>query len=124
MKSSPEPVWKQHRRIKEEQGRLVGGGSSGRSSGTAESAATGKPGGAGGTRESQIETGRKLTQTLGRASTEGKFNKEELLEALQKVKEGRANRGRDWIGGGNARRARFSSGLVGWKRCFTQGLWM
>ncbi|CAN0458010.1 unnamed protein product, partial [Ectocarpus sp. 12 AP-2014] len=62
---------------------------------TSDSAAAGKAaavgapagGGAGGNRESEIQTGRKLTQRLAKAGVEGKFNKEEVLEILQKLGE-------------------------------------
>lgn len=82
MKSSPEPIWKQHRRIKEEKEKGGGGGGGGTSG-----ASEGTPAG-GGNRDSQvqIQTGRKLTLRLGKASAEGKFNKDEVLEVLCKVR--------------------------------------
>lgn len=91
MKSSSEPIWKQHRRMKEEQEKGSGGGGGG---GTSDSATPGKavavgaPAGAstGGNRESEIQTGRKLTQRLAKAGVEDKFNKEEVLEILHKVR--------------------------------------
>lgn len=91
MKSSPEPIWKQHRRIKEEKGK--GNGSTSASSAATESpsvkaapaAAAGAGAGSSSSREADIQTGRKLTQRLGKASTEGSFNMEEVLEILQKV---------------------------------------
>lgn len=86
MKSSPEPVWKQHRRIKEEKEKEKGKEKDGSGTrGASESAASRSSLGRGGNRESQIQTGRKLTQRLGKASAEGKFNKEEVLEVLRKV---------------------------------------
>lgn len=91
MKNSPEPIWKQHRRIKEEKEReKEKGGGGGGTRGAPESAAnksSGAPPPGGGNREGQIQTGRKLTQRLGKASTEGKFNKDEVLEVLRKVSE-------------------------------------
>lgn len=90
MKSSPEPIWKQHRRFKEEKEREKekgGGGTSGLSESSASKSPSGAPA-AGGNRDSQsqIQTGRKLTHRLGKASAEGKFNKDEVLEVLQKVR--------------------------------------
>ncbi|CAM9612807.1 unnamed protein product, partial [Scytosiphon promiscuus] len=38
-------------------------------------------------REGDIQTGRKLTQRLGKASAEGSFNKDEVLKVLQKLGE-------------------------------------
>ncbi|CAN0468520.1 unnamed protein product, partial [Laminaria digitata] len=108
MKSSPEPIWKQHRRIKEGKGKTGGTGSSsgggggggggGGSGATAAepvqtSAAAGSGSGSGSgsgassSRESQIQTGRKLTQKLGKVSAEGKFSKDGVLEALQRLGE-------------------------------------
>ena len=88
MKSSPEPIWKQHRRIKEEKEKeKQKEKSSSGTSGGSESSAGNKSSSAGGSnRESQVQTGRKLTQRLGKASTEGKFNKDEVLEVLRKVR--------------------------------------
>lgn len=108
MKSSSEPIWKQHRRMKEEQGKGSGGGGGG---GTSDSAAAGKAAavgppagaGAGGNRESEIQTGRKLTQRLAKAGVEGKFNKEEVLEILQKVRKRGARSGEAVGGRGRAR---------------------
>lgn len=90
MKSSPEPIWKQLRRIKEEKEKEKGGGGGGGgASGAPESAASKSPSAPSAVvavnREGQIQTGRKLTQRLGRATVEGKFNKDEVLEALRKV---------------------------------------
>lgn len=90
MKSSPEPIWKQHRRIKEEKEKekhkeKSSGGTSGGSENSAANRSPSSAGGGAGNRESQIQTGRKLTQRLGKASTEGNFNKDEVLEVLRKV---------------------------------------
>lgn len=88
MKSSPEPIWKQHRRIKEEKEKekQKEKSSSGTSGGSESSAGNKSSSAGGGNRESQVQTGRKLTQRLGKASTEGKFNKDEVLEVLRKVR--------------------------------------
>lgn len=92
MKSSPEPIWKQHRRIKE--GKSKSGGAGGGSA-VPESVVKAAPApapaastagsSASSTRESQIQTARKLTHKLGKVSAEGKFSKDGVLEALQKV---------------------------------------
>lgn len=94
MKSSSEPIWKQHRRQTQEgqqQGGKVGGGGKGTSDATgSRKSPASVPGGrdsnsSAGTGNS-IQIGRKLTQKLGKASAEGKFNKEEVLEILQRVR--------------------------------------
>lgn len=96
MKNSREPIWKQHRRITEK----GNGGASGGGSETGENttkvpvltpvavAATGSvagAGGKGGSRESQVEAGKKLTQKLAKSSAEGRFSRKDVLDILQKV---------------------------------------
>lgn len=90
MKSSLEPIWKQHRRIKEKKSGDAGGGGVGTSDGVVGkgSAAAAAGGQSVGNKENQIQAGRKLTQRLGKASTESKFSKGEVLEVLQRVSAG------------------------------------
>lgn len=57
-------------------------------SSVAAAATSGVGGGAGGGTgaiEGRVQTGRKLTQRLGKASAESRFNKEEVLEVLRRV---------------------------------------
>lgn len=96
MKSSPEPVWKQHRRNQEKVKGSTSGGGTVESGGKAAVAATGS---SGGTREGQVLKARKLTHRLGKASAEGKFSKDEVLEVLQRVS-GKVNGGLGWWGPG------------------------
>lgn len=89
MKSSPEPVWKQALARKQEgqppakdksRSADAGGGAK-LPSVKAPTASTGEGGG----KEGNVQKAFKLTQRLAEASSEAKFNNDEVLDILRKV---------------------------------------
>lgn len=105
MKSSPEPIWSQHRRSLQEgqqdskngsgpAASDAGGGAKapasspqeGREKSSAASASvTGASTSSSASASPTIQIGLKLTRRLGKASVQGSFNKEEVLEVLKEV---------------------------------------